>query len=52
MNRHDSRDNLLALRDTLKKLERDPDHERPALAELKRLLEERIARLEKIEPAQ
>ena len=51
MNLHDSRDQLLALRDTLRKLERDPDHDRPALAELKRLLQERIAKLESPDPA-
>lgn len=39
-------DKLLALRDTLNKLENDPDHDRPALAELKRLLQEGIAKME------
>jgi hypothetical protein len=51
MKPHDSRDKLLALRDTLKKLEGDPDRDRPALAELKRLLQERISKLENPDPA-
>ncbi len=51
MNLHAS-DKLIALRDTLKKLEKDPDQDRPALAEFKRILQERIAKLENPAPAE
>ncbi len=46
MNDYSSRDLLNSLRNILDKLEKDPDHDRPRLAELKRILQERIAKLE------
>lgn len=45
-------DKLIALRDTLKKLEKDPDQDRPALVEFKRILQERIAKMENPAPAE
>ena len=52
MNFQDPQDKLIALHDTLKKLENDPDHDRPALVELKRILQERIAKMENPAPAE
>ncbi|MGA8731225.1 MAG: hypothetical protein WB608_20880 [Terracidiphilus sp.] len=46
MNNYSSRDLLISLRNILAKLETIPDHDRPGLPGLKRILHARIAELE------